>query len=105
MEIKTKIAVQGSIQKWQDILAGKIKDHGTDNCPLCVLFVNKEVICRNCPVYKITFRSGCSGTPYINWITHQKLIHDAHLENGLGITCKECEKHAKNEIIFLEDLL
>jgi hypothetical protein len=65
-----------SIQKWQDILDGKGKQEGSDNCALCYCY-NKfdkwhsygtrynKYACRKCPVYLKTGQQFCVGTPYL----------------------------------------
>ena len=65
MDAKTLKALKGSIRKWEGILCGEIEDGGSDNCPLCQLFI--ENVCRGCPVYAKTKKMGCHWTPYDEW--------------------------------------
>ena len=53
-----------SIQKWQDIVDGKGKDLGSNNCALCEKFNNSEFNCHGCAVQQKTKRLGCRGSPY-----------------------------------------
>lgn len=64
--LKPKVlkALQGSIKKWEDILAGKMSDQGSNNCPLCQLFVNRQDNCDGCPVQRHTGCDSCGDTPY-----------------------------------------
>ncbi|MCK5603689.1 hypothetical protein KAR91_17515 [Candidatus Pacearchaeota archaeon] len=84
-------ALEGSIKKWEDILAGKIKDTGPGNCPLCQEhFVND---CEGC-VVKETSGYGCKGLPYEAWCDHNVEAHgvrshgDYYVHDGCA-TCKE----------------
>lgn len=69
---KTYLAILGSIGKWADILRGRIKDHGSSNCPLCRLYIHRRnfSMCEGvngvCPVvlYVKNGNKGCNGTPY-----------------------------------------
>jgi|SRR6185437_1058006 len=65
MNDRTKIALEGSIAKWQAIVAGTGTDRGVMNCPLCQEFWKAG--CNGCPVAERTGRSFCSGTPYDAW--------------------------------------
>lgn len=61
-------ALQGSIQKWERIVAGKGGDRGTDNCPLCQVFlVTVGEMCGGCPVSVYTGLTSCRATPYDEW--------------------------------------
>lgn len=65
MDAETLKALKGSIKKWRGIVAGTEIDHGSDNCPLCQLFVERTESCRGCPVQERTGRNYCHRTPYI----------------------------------------
>ena len=57
-----------SIEKWQDIVDGKGRNNGSENCALCQMFS-----CRVCPIKKKT-GFACSGTPYFHFgHSHTKL--------------------------------
>lgn len=75
MDIKTKEALCGSIQKWINIIENGGEDEGQDNCPLCELFnpwswTPEEGIedCEGCPVYAKTGHIYCRCTPYSDWV-------------------------------------
>ena len=83
MDARTLEALHGSIRKWELIVEGKGEDKGSDNCPLCGLFITNG--CEGCPVRETTDLPGCLGTPYQEWgIAHieagryafPKRIHD-----------------------------
>lgn len=65
MPARTLEALKGSIAKWEAIVAGTGKDHGTSNCPLCAEFFDDY--CVGCPVRKKTGFSVCRQTPYKDW--------------------------------------
>lgn len=73
-----------SIEKWQDIVNGKGKDFGTDNCALCEVYE-----CHECPVDKITGK-GCGSTPFSDY------------QNAM--TEEDFVKAAKAEVEFLKSL-
>lgn len=93
MKKTTLRALQGSIEKWQDIVDGWDRDFGADNCPLCQLFLETNRIprCHGCPVRKKTKKSLCFGSPYINY---------QHAE-----TKEEAQYYAEAELTFLQSLL
>lgn len=93
---ETKNALEGSIHKWEQILAGAGVDDGINNCPLCQLFDN----CRGCPV-DYTGHTGCSGE-YSAWHYHQVSVHDSMMPHK--IQCAVCEWHAINVINSLISL-
>ena len=71
MDERTLTALEGSIKKWEAIVAGTGVDAGPKNCPLCQAFHedflspdNKGNGCRGCPVYEKTGEYGCGGSPY-----------------------------------------
>lgn len=71
---ETLVIIDGTIDKWKDIIFRKGKDDGTDNCPLCDKFffndsgdVEKD-ICEYCPIHIFNhIIGGCGDTPWINW--------------------------------------
>ena len=67
MDKTTRKALEGSIRKWERIVAGTGIDKGYDNCPLCHLFFKPPSdipLCNGCPVSEKTGWSSCGGTPY-----------------------------------------
>jgi hypothetical protein len=67
MDAKTLIALQGSIAKWEAIVADTGTDEGPSNCPLCRLFHPKyrdddDDHCAGCPISDAGF--GCSNDEY-----------------------------------------
>jgi hypothetical protein len=68
MNKRTKKALEGSIAKWEAIVAGTGADRGSENCPLCKVFYdNGDEYCFGCPVSKKTGKSDCYGSPYEAW--------------------------------------
>jgi hypothetical protein len=73
MDDRTRRALEGSIRKWEAIVAGTGKDLGASNCPLCAEFYDavdvdeetgEEINCRGCPVRDRTEHDLCGGSPY-----------------------------------------
>lgn len=107
MNRKTRIALNGSIRKWERILfSTRAVDRGEDNCPLCLLFFQRKRIlgplCEDCPVHIATGETACEQTPYKDWLRHQELQHDdvGHRIPG----CSDCIKYALAELEFLRGL-
>ena len=72
MDEATLAALRGSIAKWEAIVDGTGVDKGSDNCPLCHLFIDMASIddeCEKCPVMLETGLYSCKGTPYVTqWL-------------------------------------
>ena len=62
-------AIDGSIQKWKNIVYHGGVDAGSGNCPLCHLFYkdNCEKDTLLCPIYEKTKNAFCDFTQYTNW--------------------------------------
>jgi len=93
MDPKTLTALQGSIQKWQNIVDGTGKDEGPENCPLCQLFYTPQTLydCEGCPVREKTGKRYCEGSPYQAWSDNEDASKNTEL--------------ALNELNFLKSLL
>jgi hypothetical protein len=100
MDKKTLKALEGSIEKWEKIIKYKEQDHGSSNCPLCIVFPLAN--CYGCPIAIKTKKDGCRGTPYTKWFKHNQKMHDGL---ALKIHCPICRKIAKDELAFLKSLL
>lgn len=99
------MALQGSIEKWERIIAGEENDAGPNNCALCAEFRHDRtgrLTCTGCPVKRATGRSGCAGTPYDKWENHDIGHNDGRLGS---IRCPECARFAQAELDFLKSLL
>ena len=95
MKSATLKALKGSIAKWEGILAEEIYDDGSDNCPLCNLFLDSN--CAGCPVRNKTGDYGCEGSPYVEWRKSDG--------NGDTASTPKLKKIALAEINFLNSLL
>jgi len=104
---KTRKALMGSIKKWEKIVAGTGEDDGTDNCPLCAVFININASrgCDGCPVYVATRGDVCDGSPYIAWLRHVADVHDQGWPCRSEPGCPECKRLAQSELDFLRSLL
>lgn len=100
MEEKTLTALQGSIAKWEAIVAGTGSDLGTANCPLCRAFYHDDD-CKDCPVMKTTGKWGCRETPYDAFSDHCTAEHDCDSDPD----CPDCTRLAQAELDFLRSLL
>jgi hypothetical protein len=104
-------ALQESIKKWEAIVAGTGHDKGVHNCSLCKAYSDED--CIECPVMEVTGMSGCDGSPWMVWSSHQTDDHNRkdqggdipnfnyHCEPG----CQECIDLATDELNFLRELL
>jgi hypothetical protein len=72
MDDRTRRALEGSIRKWEAIVAGTGEDWGTSNCPLCTEFYAFVGVdgdnCRGCPVRERTGYGLCDGSPYERYV-------------------------------------
>ena len=102
MTTKTLKALNGTIKKWEKIVAGTGADEGSTNCPLCKFFVDLP-FCYGCPIADFTKESGCFNTPWSKWLSHQYNRHDAKTE--LRVHCPTCRELAEEELRFLKSLL
>ena len=82
-------ALNGSIKKWEKIVAGTDVDRGTLNCPCCKNWYKNE--CNRCPIAIFNDSCECLHTPYYDY---------AHSENE-----KERHELAKKELKFLNEVL
>lgn len=68
MDDETREALEGSIRKWEAIVAGTGTDKGGRNCPLCQMFNrDNKTHCVGCPVREHTGLAACRNTPYEPW--------------------------------------
>jgi hypothetical protein len=106
MDKRTREALEGSIQKWQNIAAGVGVDKAHVNCPLCLEFrlFDGRVKCLGCPVAKRTGLNACCGTPYESWTDHQEAEHVSCVEAHVHYGCDACYDLAVAELDFLESL-
>ena len=94
MTEKTLVALQGSIEKWEKIVARTGVDEGVRNCPLCQLFRTRHNNCNGCPVMEKADMPYCIRTPYPRFA----LVRNR--ENVLA-----SRKYAQDELKFLKSLL
>lgn len=96
------IALEESIKKWEDIIAGKGVDNGAKNCALCQLFIQQEGNCVRCPARKESSFGGCTDTPYIAWTKHHRILHG--ISFPYKVKCPECKELAQKELDYLNSL-
>lgn len=104
MDERTLTALQGSIAKWEAIVAGTGKDDGPLNCPLCLTFhpdyrTDGAPGCAGCPVTIAGYR-GCSNDEYAAFC-------EAEEELGFEVPHAGERMHAAAvaELAFLKSLL
>ena len=79
MNKETRIALEGSIAKWEAIVDGTGIDKGVANCPLCHLFSYTKD-CKGCPVAEVSGDTGCNNTPYVAYSRAKRLSLDSITE-------------------------
>ncbi|MCK5607078.1 hypothetical protein KAR91_34660 [Candidatus Pacearchaeota archaeon] len=98
---KTITAIEGTVKKWQNIMAGGV-DEGYNNCPLCEEFYR----CLECPIKAKTGEVECDKTPYRDWVSHWERKHrKGDITKEKTIRCSICAGLAYQELDFLENLL
>ena len=103
MDERTLTALQGSIAKWEAIVAGTGADHGDSNCPLCQIFFYSDFnkpMCGGCPVMARTRRAGCGNSPYQDWVEYQE-----GRGSGFRVFDETSLALAQAELDFLRSLL
>lgn len=95
---KTMNAIEGSVKKWEDVVLGKIKERGPNNCPLCELFFENPS-CSGCPIAEKPRYDRCLNTPYTKW------IETSDYNNGRYVASLDAYKTALDEIEFLKNIL
>jgi len=97
-------ALDGSIVKWQDIVAGDAIDKGDEDCPLCRHYrhnrTNMQANCDECPVSIDTGESLCQGSPYDQWLDATGYGADYEQAN----TNSKSMKAAVSELEYLKEL-
>ncbi len=107
---ETEAALDGSIAKWEGIVAGTVKDHGVANCLLCQRFMDVEdedgdgelQCCGGCPVRVKTNASCCDGSPYEQWAKYQ--IAGGFDRIPFSVFDAESRRLAQAELDFLRSL-
>lgn len=105
MDARTLEALNGSIAKWEAIVAGTGVDSGTSNCPLCQAFNADDDTpsCAGCPVAEATEETWCDGSPYATMWDQAESPRNA---NGTGYAhTAESLAAAQAELDFLRSLL
>lgn len=101
-EITLKI-LHGSIRKWIKIATWEGYDSGSDNCPLCSIFLKNY--CAGCPISEKTGQGYCEGTPYDEWIDiFNYPVSHAH-DNQWVVFDEDSQKVAEKMTLFLIELL
>lgn len=103
-------ALNSAVYKWEQVKKGLKGDTGSHDCALCRQYqVNSEEdcfekMCFKCPVARRTERSGCFGTVYIYWQSHQIRKHKRSLKLCVApayVQCQECITIARDMFFFL----
>jgi hypothetical protein len=111
MNTETLEALRGSIRKWENIAAGRAKDLGGEDCPLCQLFhrrfrsaaLRSLPPCEGCPVAAATGDSNCLNTPYQTYIEVKDRYMEEELDDDAGNAA--LTRLAAEELQFLQSLL
>ena len=106
MNPETLEALQGSIEKWRDIVAGTGEDRRCNNCTLCHKFNDEYCTTADgevCPVAIAAGCDGCDNTPWVDWHAAQCKADRSH-KNRKADT-DELRALAQAELDFLISLL
>jgi hypothetical protein len=104
MDVKTLVDIEALVKskrKWQNVLAGAQED-GRHDCPLCKLYYDASSDCKGCPISEFVGFEDCAGTPYEEWLAHQKETHRVY---DRKVRCHRCASIAKSELEFLDSVL
>jgi hypothetical protein len=104
MDDETLSALQGSIKKWEAIVAGTGADDTYRDCPLCALYID-QAYCEGCPVQERTGRGGCGGSPYDAWADAQHAGTPKTRPYPWRATTPELAALAQAELDFLRSLM
>lgn len=102
MNTKTLSALEASIAKWEANATAETPDDykiGAKDCPLCDLFINDD--CAYCPVFELTGRLGCAGTPHEAAANSRR---DWKLNSLKAKAKKHAHQAARDEAAFLISL-
>ena len=100
LDRKTLAALNGSIRKWEKIVAGTGVDKGWANCPLCKLFIEDN--CIECPVMEKSGQPFCKNTPHEKWV--ELFDYYERRKDGRADTTAR-KTAARKEFAFLKRLL
>lgn len=105
MDAKTRKALEGSIAKWEAIVAGTGADGCADNCPLCELFLDPFSECDDCPVAERAGVGGCMNTPWEAWRKITAYTPRKYRGPGRKVESEIERDLAQAELDFLRSLL
>lgn len=112
----TRAALEGSIVKWREIVAGERENEAAGDCPLCQLFNPYQTSfpklervkdgCLGCPVMARTGQSFCRGSPYERYEDLESTIdsEDEDSDEDYDDNVDRLLEIAKEELAFLESL-
>lgn len=91
--LKASLALEESINKWQDIVRGVGGDKAARNCALCKLH-QRGGSCGECIVQRESGQKGCAGTPYHEFVEHFDAEHRQTYSDwekvGRVVQCDKC---------------
>jgi hypothetical protein len=103
---KDIVLVEGSITKWQNVVAGKEAGHYWKNCPCCCIYLDNEYAenekCNRCPIAEKSEQQLCKKTPFADYVAHADGEDWFILD---GEDAKEGLRLANLELQYLKDLL
>lgn len=106
-------ALNASIAKWERNAKAKRPANyktGVSDCPLCGLYMMPPDgrTCRDCPIFKITGKTGCADTPYEDAVSARSLWGSC---TGLSIPVEmlielrdAAHEAAREEVRFLKEV-
>jgi len=89
-------ALEQSIEKWEYLSSGRA--NGVPDCGLCEFHYENDENCEACPVYAVTGKEQCGGSPFDNW-------HRAARPGGTEfLNHPDAVAAAQKELAFLKSL-
>lgn len=98
-------ALDGSIEKWDQICNQNGIDNGRNDCSLCQID-NTNRRCEQCIIYLDTGGRFCEKSPYEAWVDHHTQFHSNYMITRVRKSCEcpECYILANEEYEYLKDL-
>jgi hypothetical protein len=105
---RQRTALEKSIKKWEGIVDDEEEDEGPADCECCIKYNSlksraetRENCCKECPVFMVTGKQFCAGSPFEKWEDYME-------ENEMGewrVFDEYSLELAQAELDFLRNIL